>query len=65
MSRNDFNKALEWWLSQGTNNRLDIVKTARTEFGDTGFADIYWTLGEESGIDRIYPKGKGFEVVML
>jgi hypothetical protein len=61
----DFDKAFEWWLKQGTNRKLDVVKTAKVDFGESTFADIFWELGEECGRDRIFPKGKGFKVVEL
>lgn len=61
----DYEKALAWWNKQGTNNKLSVEKTARVDFGKVKFADVYWRLGEECGRDRIFPKGKGFEVVEL
>lgn len=63
MSRAEFNRAMEWWLKQGDNSKFEVVKTARTEFGNGGFAEIFWEYKGLSGRDRIYKRGSRYELM--
>lgn len=60
-----FDKAYEWWLKQGDNKEYDVVKTGIVSAGKWGFVEIWWKHNGIAGRDRIYKRGKGFELIEI
>lgn len=60
----DYNKAFEWWLKQGNNEKFEVVRKANVDFGECQFVEIIWKYKSKGGRDRVYTRcGGGFEMI--